>query len=126
MEYPAVRNKIKGAIEQITISDVWNQQPVVVVDYRAWSVQLFADERSASDYLERYCDVSEWSGDELPFNAEDDEEIVVIKYCGDYMKEKEPRKYKDYTFYKRVNELNIYRKKVLANFEATVEISVHI
>lgn len=125
MEYSLVKKAIKDAIEQITTSDSWRQEPVIVIDYHDWTAEKFQDNRDATSYLEKYCDLGDWC-DGLPFNGEDDEEIVVIKYCGGYLKEEKPHLYKGYKFYKKINGVNIYRKKVLANFEASVSLSVSI
>lgn len=126
MEFNIVKVAIKKAVEQITTSDSWNQCPVVVVDYHNWAAIKFDGDYEAEEYLEQYCDLSEWCDRELPYNGEDDEEIVVIKYCGGYAKKKYPLVYKDYKFFKKVDGVEIYRKKALANFEASVSMSVNI
>lgn len=127
MEYSLVKKAIKDAIEQIVKNDSWNQEPVVVIDYHDWKAKKFNNPKDAESYLEeQYCDLGDWSNRELPFNGEEDEEIIIIKYCGGYLKNKHPYKYEDYKFYKKINGVNIYRKKVLANFKATVDLTVNI
>ena len=126
MEYGLVKKAIEDAIGQITTSDSWRQEPVIVIDYHSWIAEKFKDERDAISYLEKHCNLGDWCDRSLPYNGEDDEEIVVIKYCGGYMKKKNPRCYKDYKFYKEVNGVEIYRQKVLANFEASVSLFVNI
>lgn len=126
MEYSLVKKAIKDAVEQIVISNSWNQCPVVVIDYHNWIVKKFHDKRSAEVYLERYCNLGDWCDRELPYNGEDDEEIVVIKYCGEDEKRNRPNRYENYKFYKKINGISIYRKKVLANFEASVSMDVNI
>lgn len=126
MEYNSVKKAIKVAVEQIVTSNSWDQCPVVVVDYHNWAAIKFEDDLEAQEYLERYCDLDEWCDRELPYNGEDDDEIVVIKYCGGYVKKKYPLVYKDYKFFKKIDGVKIYRKKILANFEASVSMSVNI
>ncbi|ARK25984.1 hypothetical protein SporoP37_15770 [Sporosarcina sp. P37] len=126
MEFNIVKAAIKKAVEQIVTSDSWDQCPVVVVDYHNWAVIKFDDDFDAQEYLERYCNLSDWCDRELPYNGEDDEEIVVIKYCGGYVKKTHPLVYKDYKFFKEIDGVEIYRKKILANFEASVSMSVNI
>ena len=126
MEYSLVKTAIKNAIEQVSTNDSWNQEPVVVVDYNSWTAKAFKDSFEAEQYLEKYCDLGDWCDRELPFNGEEDDEIVVIKYCGGYMRNEYPVNYKDYKFYKKINGVDIYRKKVLANFEASVSLNVSI
>lgn len=126
MEYNLVKKAIKNAIEQITTSDSWNQEPVVIVDYHSWTVQFFKDSFKAERYLEKYCDLSDWCDRGLPFNGEEDNEIISIKYCSGYIKNKHSVLYEDYKFYKKVNGVEIYRKKGLANFEASVSLGVNI
>lgn len=126
MEYNLVKKAIRNAIEQITTSDSWNQEPVVIVDYHSWMAHSFKDSFTAERYLEKHCDLGDWCDRELPFSGEEDNEIVVIKYCGGYTKMKHPSLYKDYKFYKKINGVEIYRKKTLANFEASVSLNVNV
>lgn len=124
MEYTKVKKVIQEAIEQITTSNSWYQEPVVVIDYHNWEANKFQDKREAVNYLEKYCNQGDWSN--LPFNGVEDEEIVVIKYCAGYLKEKNPHLYREYKFFKKVNGVDIYRMKNLAFFEASVNLDVDI
>lgn len=125
MEYSFVKAAIKEAITQIT-GETGSQEPVVVVDYHSWKALKFKDVREASDYLAKYCDLGDWCDRELPFNAEEDTEIVSICYCDGYLKTTKPSRYKEYKFYKRINGVDIYRKKSLVSFEASVSLDVII
>lgn len=126
MEYSLVKTAIQNAIEQVITSDSWNQEPVVIIDYHSWIAQSFKDSFRAEQYLGKYCDLGDWCDRGLPFSGEEDTEIVVIKYCGGYIKKKHPSLYKDYKFYKKINGVEVYRKKVLANFEASVSLNVSV
>lgn len=126
MEYSLVKSAIKNALEQIANNDSWHQEPIVIIDYHNWSAEKFENDSEASTYLEPYLDLGRWSDVELPWNGEEDEEIILIKYCGGYIKGKHPHKYKDYKFYKKINGVEIYRKKECATFSAHADISVNI
>lgn len=118
--YSNIKKAVKTAAELVSQGDAWNQEPIILIDYHNWDVLVFKEKSEAENHLEKY---AEW--DDSPPEG-DDEELILIKYCGGYDKRKYPSFYEDYTFYKNLNGVDIYRQKSFVSFEPELIININV
>lgn len=105
-----------------SIGDDQYKQPIIILDYYSEGVHFFPRESEAVAYIEE-THTNDWS-DEPP--SGEDEELVVIKFCGEKPKNRWETSFKDYKPYKEVNGNMIYSKRTLVDFEPEIMINVQI
>lgn len=120
--YYGVKEAIRKVESVIGNSEVtWHEMPIVLIDFYVWEAKYFEDVYEVIDYVQEE-HVS--SFDEAPEGK--DEELVVLKYCTQYHREKWVTLYKDYKFYKKVNGVEIYRKVDYIAYAQELVINVHV
>lgn len=120
--YYGLKESIRKAVKNISEEKLaWHEMPIILVDFYQWEAIYFNDEYEAKDYVEKH----HTSGfDEAPEGK--DEELVLIKYCTQYHKDKWDTLYSNYKFYKEVNGEKLYREVTFVEFEPELVINVHI
>lgn len=120
--YNGLKESIRRAVKNIANDNThWSDMPIILVDYRGWEVVYFENETSAIQHIKK-THVDGW--DEPP--SGEDDELVLIKFCTQYQKERWDSLYGKYKFYKEINGKKIYREKTCVSFEPELIINVHI
>ncbi|MEK5038793.1 hypothetical protein [Sporosarcina sp. FSL K6-3457] len=118
--YSNIKSAIKTAAELVSQGHARKQEPIILIDYHNWDVIVFEEKSEAEKHLEKY---AEW--DDSPPDG-DDEELILIKYCGGHDKREYPNLYKNYQFYKSLNGVDIYREKSFVSFEPELIINIYV
>ncbi|AMQ66487.1 flagellar basal-body rod modification protein [Bacillus phage Shbh1] len=120
--YYTLKDSLRKVQDNIATDNLkWGEFPVVLIDFWSWKTHYFESEMDAQDYVENNL-IDHF--DEPP--EDEQEELIILKFCDGKDKEKYPSRYSDYQYYKTINEKKIYKKRSFVYCEPVLTVRVTI